>query len=58
MASIYDNFDSAYQKYRNRQRLTGGTVDPSVVGALAEADLTLDITISTRKGRRKYNRIP
>lgn len=39
MASIYDNFDSAYQKYRNRQRLTGGTVDPSVVGALAEADL-------------------
>lgn len=38
MASIYD-FDNSYQKYRNRQRLTGGQIDPNVVGALAEADL-------------------
>lgn len=38
MASIYD-FGSNYQKYRNKQRLTGGTVDPAVVGSLAEADL-------------------
>jgi hypothetical protein len=38
MASIYD-FGSNFQKYRNKQRLAGGTVDPAVVGSLAEADL-------------------
>lgn len=44
MASIYDNFDSAYQKYRNRQRLTGGQIDPGVVGAMVEGDLNARYT--------------
>jgi len=51
MASIYDtNFQDLYQKYRNKQRLAGGQIDPGVVGALAEADLNARYT--DQKSRR------
>ena len=39
--SIYDtNFLDNYTAYRNKQRLAGGQIDPRMVGALAEADLS------------------
>lgn len=45
MASIYDNnFMELFQKYRNKQRLTGRQLDPNVVGSLAEADLNARYT--------------
>jgi len=51
MASIYDtNFQDLYQKYRNKQRLAGGQIDPGVVGSLAEADL--NARYADQKSRR------
>jgi hypothetical protein len=40
MGSIYDsNFLDNYNAYKNKQSLTGGMVDPRVVGSLAQGDL-------------------
>jgi hypothetical protein len=37
--SIYDNFGDNLGTYKRKQRLSGGQIDPRVVGSLAEADL-------------------